>query len=117
VIEAVGQAAAVPGRRPPMQMAVQMLRPGGQITAMGQPEGEEPFAWRPLVLKEATVVTSRLNLGDLPAAAALMAGGRLHPADIITHTVSPGGVGRAFEMMHSQPESVIKVVVDMASWG
>ena len=117
VIEAVGHARSVPDRRPPMMMAVAMLRPGGQITAMGQGEAEEPFLWRPLVLKEATVVSSRLNLGEVPRAVELMASGRVHPGKIITHTVGPDEVQRGFEMMQSDPDNVIKVVVDMAGFG
>jgi len=117
VIEAVGHARSVPGRRPPMMMAVAMLRPGGQITAMGQGEAEEPFLWRPLVLKEATVVSSRLNLGDLPRALALMADGSLHPDAILTDTVLPDDVQQSFERMHADPGSVIKVVADLRGLG
>jgi threonine dehydrogenase-like Zn-dependent dehydrogenase len=114
VVEAVGHARPVEGRKPPMYMACQMLRPGGQITAMGQGGSEEPFFWRPFVLKEATVVSSRLNLGDTPRALALMAGGELHPDHIITHTIGPGEVQHGFEMMESDPAGTVKVVVDMS---
>jgi len=117
VVEAVGHAVDVEGRKPPMYMACQMIRPSGQITAMGQGGSEELFFWKPFVLKEATIVSSRLNVGDMPRAVALMARGALHPDRIITHTVAPDDVQDGFEMMHDDPESVIKVVVDMAGLG
>ncbi len=116
VIEAVGQAKQVAGRKPPMATALDMLRPGGQITAMGQGDAEEPFCWRPLVLKEASIVSSRLNLGDMPRAISLMAAERLTPQKIITHTITPDQVQHGFEMMHDHPDNVIKVVVDMSEW-
>lgn len=114
VVEAVGHAVEIEGRKPPMYMAAQMIRPGGRITAMGQGGSEEPFFWKPFVLKEATVVSSRLNLGDMPRALAMMAGGLLHPGQIITNTIAPDEVQHGFEMMQDDPGSVIKVVVDMS---
>lgn len=115
LIEAVGHAVEVEGVRPPMYLALQMLRPGGQITAMGQGGSEELFFWKPFVLKEATIVSSRLNLGDMPRALTLLAGGKLHPDKIITNTILPEQVQQGFEMMRTDPSRVIKVVVDMAS--
>jgi len=114
VVEAVGHAVDLPDRKPPMYMACQMLRPSGQITAMGQGGFEEAFFWKPFVLKEATIVSSRLNLGDMPRALRMMADGLLHPGEIITHTIPPDQVEQGFRMMHDAPESVIKVVVDMS---
>ena len=114
VIEAVGHYVELAGCRPPMGMACQMIRPGGQITAMGQGEGDQPFDWRQLVLKEGRIITSRLNLGDMPRAVDLMARGHLHPEHIITHTVTADDVQSGFDMMHHEPETTVKVVVDIA---
>jgi len=83
---------------------------------MGQPQGEEPFEWRQAVLKEATILSSRLNLGDMPRALELMGTGKLHPARIITSVVSPHEVRDAFELMHDAPEHNIKAVVDMSKF-
>ena len=117
VIEAVGHYTTLPGRKPPMGMACDMIRPAGQITAMGQGEGDQPFDWRQLVLKEGRIVTSRLNLGEMSRAVDLMARGLLHPGRIITHTVTPDEVQSGFDMMHDDPENVVKVVIDMAGFG
>ena len=80
---------------------------------MGQGGAEELFFWKPFVLKEATIVSSRLNLGDMPRALEMMAAGVLHPEQIITNVIAPADVQRGFEMMHSDAAHVIKVVVDM----
>jgi threonine dehydrogenase-like Zn-dependent dehydrogenase len=117
VVEAVGHSVEIPDRRPPMYMACQMLRPSGQITAMGQGGREELFFWKPFVLKEATIVSSRLNLGDMPRALDLMARGLLHPDAIITHAISPDETQAGFEMMRDRPEEAVKVVVEMAPLG
>lgn len=114
VVEAVGHYVELAGCRPPMGMACEMIRPGGQISAMGQGEGEQPFDWRQLVLKEGRIVTSRLNLGDMPRAVDLMARGHLRPGQIITQTVSADDVQGSFDKMHDEPETTVKVVVDMA---
>jgi threonine dehydrogenase-like Zn-dependent dehydrogenase len=113
VVEAVGHSVQIPGRKPPMYTACQMLRPSGQITALGQGGYEELFFWKPFVLKEATIVSSRLNLGDMPRALDLMARGLLHPDAIITHTIAPPDVQSGFNMMHDRPEEAIKVIVQM----
>jgi len=117
VVEAVGHARAVEGQRPPMHQAVQMIRPGGQVTAMGQGDADQPVFWRDFVLKEASIVSSRLNLGDLPRALDLMARGLVHPDAIITHTLLPKQVDDGFHMMHDRPDEAIKVVVDMSALG
>ncbi len=114
VIEAVGHAVELAGRNPPMYMACEMLRPGGQITVMGQGGAPERFFWKPFVLKEATIVSSRLNLGDMPRALNLVASGALHPELIITDTIPPSGIQRAFERMHTDAGRVIKVVVNLS---
>jgi L-gulonate 5-dehydrogenase len=117
VVEAVGHAVAIPDRKAPMYTACRMLRPGGQITAMGQGGAEETFFWKPFVLKEATIVSSRLNLGDMPRALAMMQRGLLHPGDVITTAIKPDEVQAGFEMMRDDPAHVIKVVVDMSTLG
>jgi len=117
VIEAVGHHVTLEGREPPMGMACAMIRPAGQITAMGQAEGEQSFDWRRPVLKEGSIVTSRLNLGEMPRAISMLAGDSLHPEDIITNTVTPGDVQGGFEMMRDDPDNVVKVVVDMTGFG
>ena len=110
VIECIGEWEEQPGQPPPCWQAVEMMRPSGQITVMGQGPDPQAMPWRQFVLKEGTVTSSRLNMGDLPRAIDLMAAGRLRPELIVTHELPLSEAARAFEMAHDAPDA-IKVVL------
>jgi threonine dehydrogenase-like Zn-dependent dehydrogenase len=111
VVEAVGHPVDVEGQGTPVWQAFEMIRAGGQVTVMGQGEQVEKVYWREFVLKEATVVTARLNLGDFPRAIALLQGGFLHPDKIITHRVPLSEAPRAFARLAAREPGVIKIVL------
>jgi len=113
VVEAVGHPVEVEGQGTPVWQAFEMVRPGGQVTVMGQGEQVEQVYWREFVLKEAAVVTSRLNLGDFPRAIALMAVGFLHPDKIITHRQPLCEAPQAFARLAAKEPGMIKVVVEI----
>ena len=110
VIECIGEWTPQPGQNPPGWQAAEMMRPSGQITMMGQGPHAEPMPWRDFVLKEGSIATSRLNVGDVPRAIELLAAGRLHPDLIITHELPLAEAPRGFELADGQPR-VIKVVL------
>ena len=110
VVECIGEHTPQAGQHPPAWQAVEMVRPSGQITLLGQGPNAEPVPWRDLVIKEANIITSRLNLGDVPRAIGLMAMGKLHPERIITHELPLADAAKGFEMAHTGGE-VIKVVL------
>jgi threonine dehydrogenase-like Zn-dependent dehydrogenase len=113
VLEAVGHPVELEGQGTPMWMAFDMLRSAGQITVIGQGEQTEPVYWREFVLKEATVVASRLNLGDFPRALALLDAGMLHPEKIITHRVPLAEAPQAYADLAAHKPGMIKVVVEL----
>ena len=113
VVEAVGHPHEVPGQGTPVWQAFEMIRPGGQVTVMGQGEQVEKVYWREFVLKEATVVTSRLNLGDFPRAIRLLEDGAVHPERIITHRVPLADAPQAFADLASGKPGMVKVVVEI----
>jgi L-gulonate 5-dehydrogenase len=98
-----------------MWQAFEMIRSAGQITVLGQGEQVEQVYWREFVLKEASVVASRLNLGDFPRAIALLAAGRLHPDAVITHRVPLEEAPAAYARLAAREPGAIKVVVEIAS--
>jgi len=110
VIECIGESTPQPGQNTPAWQATEMVRPSGQITMLGQGPHPEKLPWRDLVLKEANIITSRLNVGDLPRSIALMAAGRLHPELIITDELPLSEAVRGFEMAHSGSRT-LKVVL------
>jgi len=113
VIEAVGHPSPVPGQPTPAELAFHLVRSAGQITMIGQGEQTDSVYWREFVLKEATVRTSRLNLGDFPRAIALLEAGRLHPDRLITHRVPLADAPRAYADLAAHTPGMIKVVVEL----
>jgi len=113
VVEAVGHPVEVEGQGTPVWQAFEMIRSAGRITLLGQGEQTEQVAWRDFVLKEATVVASRLNLGDFPRAIALLEAGRLHPDRIITHRVPLDEAPAAYARLAAREPGAIKVVVEL----
>jgi len=113
VLEAVGHPVPIEGQGTPMWMAFDMIRSGGQVTVIGQGEQTEPVHWRQFVLKEATVVASRLNLGDFPRALAMLDAGMLHPEKIITHRVPLADAPQAYADLAAHRPGMIKVVVEL----
>jgi len=113
VVEAVGHPVEVEGQGSPTWQAFEMIRPAGRITLLGQGEQIDRVYWREFVLKEATVVASRLNLGDFPRAIALLEAGRLYPDLIITHRVPLADAPAAFARLAAGEPGTIKVVVEV----
>ena len=113
VVEAVGHPAEVEGQRSPTWMAFDMIRSAGQVTLLGQGEQIDQVTWREFVIKEATLVTSRLNLGDFPRSIALMEAGVLHPDAIITHRLPLDQAPDAFARCAAGEAGMIKVVLEI----
>lgn len=113
VLEAIGHPAPTPGTPPPATLAFQLIRSAGQVTMMGQGEQTDSIYWRDIVLKEAAIVTSRLNLGDFPRAIALLEAGRLHPDKIITHRFPLESAPQAFAALAARQPGIIKAVIEL----
>mgnify|MGYP005835009961 CR=1 FL=1 len=115
-IEAVGHYVAVPGLPAPTEQAFEAMRSGGQVTILGQGAQKDSVYWRPFVLKEGTVVASRLNVGDVPRAIRLLEFGRLHPELLLTHRLPPGEAATGFQWLADKRPDVVKVCLDLRSW-
>lgn len=113
VVEAVGHPVAIEGQGSPTQQALEMIRSAGQVTLLGQGEQTDQVHWRDFVLKEATVVASRLNLGDFPRSIALLEAGVLHPDLIITHRLPLDQAPEAFARLAAGEPGMIKVVLEL----
>jgi len=113
VVEAVGHPVEIQGQGTPTWQAFAMIRSGGQVTLLGQGEQTDKVYWREFVLREATVVTSRLNLGDFPRAIQLLEAGVLHPDAIITHRVRLADAPRAYAALAAGEPRMIKIVVEI----
>jgi len=113
VIEAIGHYHLVPGQKNPVWQAMEMIRAGGRIVVMGQGDQIDEFSWKKFCLKEGSILASRLNRGDYPAAITLATTGRLHPDIIITGEVPFDSVPAVFEALTQDQSKEVKVVVRM----
>lgn len=113
VVEAIGHHQPTRFSKNPMWTAMEMIRPGGRIVVMGQGEQKDEFFWKKFVLKEGSILASRLNRGDYPTALALAGRGLLHPEKIITDEVPLEDTPRMYYELAENPPEQIKVVVNV----
>ena len=109
--EAVGTHREVPGRRPPVTAAARSVRSGGRVLVLGQGSGEQPLEMKPLVWKEAEIITSRVSRGEFPRAIALVASGRMPAGKLITHEMDLEEAPEAFRMLDEGTGGVVKVLL------
>jgi len=113
VIECVGHYHQVEGREPPLAQAVKMIRNGGRVVTAGLGEQLSPVHFKTLVLKEATIIASRVTLGEFPRALRLMSRGLLHPELLITHRLPLRDIGTAFGTVDIEEPATIKIVLEV----
>ena len=113
VIECVGHYHEAAGLRAPLADAVKMIRNGGRVVTAGLGEQLSPVHFKTLVMKEATIVATRVTAGEFPRAIRLMSKGLLHPELLITHEVPMSEVTQAFATVDRDEPSTIKVVLDV----
>ena len=111
VIETVGAAVAIEGRKMPIEQAVQMARYGGRIVVMGMGPQSTPVFWKEFVEKEIQLVGSRVTLGDFPRALDLMSHGRFHPDLLISKEYPLEETGEAFRLLEEEPDRYLKVLI------
>jgi threonine dehydrogenase-like Zn-dependent dehydrogenase len=93
--------------------ALEVVRPGGTVVAVGLHSGEQPIPVPALVLAERTLVGSAAHLWDVDVTQAvqLLADGRFNVDDLITHEVQLADlVTRALPLLSTTTE-VLKVAI------
>lgn len=113
VLEAVGTAKLGKSGKQPMTEAAEMIRPAGRIIVLGQGSEEEPIFWRRFVWKEAEIVASRVSQGEFPRTISMFSRGLFNPELLITHTLPLDEAKRAFELVESETEEVIKIMFEI----
>jgi L-gulonate 5-dehydrogenase len=113
VIECVGHFHQVEGRESPLAQAVKMIRNGGRVVTAGLGEQLSPVHFKTLVLKEATIIASRVTLGEFPRALRLMSRGLLHPELLITHRLPMRDIATAFDTVDIEEPTTIKIVLEV----
>ena len=112
VIEAVGHFHTPGDQEGPLAQAVKMIRNGGRIVTCGLGEQLTPVHFKTLVIKEASIIASRVTLGEYPRALRMMAKELLHPDLLITHNMPMRDVTDAFALVDRDDPDTIKIVLD-----
>jgi 2-desacetyl-2-hydroxyethyl bacteriochlorophyllide A dehydrogenase len=114
VLEAVGHARLVgPNPTEPMTQAAQMIRPAGRVVVLGQGPVPAPILFKPFVWKEAEIIASRVTLGEVPRALAMLAEGRFHPDRLITHQVSLERAAEAYAILADPTQRAVKLLLEI----
>jgi threonine dehydrogenase-like Zn-dependent dehydrogenase len=90
-----------------------MIRNGGRIVTCGLGDQLSPVHFKTLVIKEATMIASRVTLGEFPRAIRLMAKGLLHPELHVTHKLPLHEISTVFAQVDQEDPHTIKVVLDI----
>lgn len=113
VIECVGHYHELPGRQAPLADAVRMIRNGGRVVTAGLGEPLSAVHFKTLVIREGSIVATRVTAGEFSRALRLMAKGLLHPELLITHQLPAREITQAFATVDRDEPSTIKVVLDV----
>ena len=111
VVEVVGHAQVVGKGEQPMAQAVQMVRAGGRVVVVGQGPDPAPILWKPVVWKEAEVITSRVNLGEFPRCLAMMERALLHADLLATHELPLERAAEAYAIASDPSAKAVKILV------
>jgi L-iditol 2-dehydrogenase len=91
--------------------------PGGHISAIGSSHDDRIiFSSGSARRKGLTVRYVRRSLHTLAPCIELVRQGELNPAELVTNTFAASEITRAFELVESQAEGVLKGLVDMEQW-
>jgi L-iditol 2-dehydrogenase len=104
-LECSGDPAAV-GR------CVELVRRGGRVAVVGIPLEPAPLPLRRMVLDEIDVTGVRAAAGEMPEAIALVAAGRLAPAELVTHRFSLDDFAEAYRVFTERVDGALKVIVE-----
>ncbi|MDY7094843.1 MAG: alcohol dehydrogenase catalytic domain-containing protein [Acidobacteriota bacterium] len=113
VIEAVGHYELPEGQEAPLAQAVRMIRSGGRVVTTGLGEQLSPVHFKTLVLKEASIIASRVTRGEFPRALQMMSRGLLHPELLITEVRPLEDITRAFAQVEAEEPQTIKIVLEL----
>lgn len=102
VIETAGTPEAV-------NIALEVVRPGGRIVLTGLPHAPTPVRFFAVVRREVTLIGSMIYQDEFADAMRLVASGDVRTTPLITHRFALDEIGRAFAV-HEDP-SAIKVAV------
>lgn len=104
-------AACIPALMPQM---VRLASPAGRIGLLGFNTVPSDLVQLEMIKKELTLVGSRLNNRKFPKVIELIASGKLHVRELISHRVSFDDMPGAIDLIENHPEQTRKVLVELS---
>ena len=104
-------AACIPALMPQM---VRLASPAGRIGLLGFNAVPSDLVQLEMIKKELTLVGSRLNNRKFPRVIELIASGKLHVQEMISHRVSFDEMPAAIDLIENHPEQTRKVLVELS---
>lgn len=109
--EAVGHAIDLPGVVNPVRGCVQSIRGAGKVCVLGLSNEPSPLVMKELIWKEGTIITSRVSHGEFSETIENLEKGTLNPDVLISDILHPSKAQHAFEMLESEPEKHLKILL------
>ena len=110
--EAVGHAHPVEGVVHPIRGCIQSIKGGGTVCTLGLSDEEAPIVFKELIWKEGKILTSRVSHGEFAEAIEHLAKGNLKPDSLISAIMPAEEIQNAFELLESDPEKYLKILID-----
>ena len=97
-----------------MSQMVRLASPAGRIGLLGFNAVPSDLVQLEMIKKELTLVGSRLNNRKFPRVIELIASGKLHVQEMISHRVSFDEMPAAIDLIENHPEQTRKVLVELS---
>ncbi len=112
--EAVGHAHPVKDVVHPIRGCIQSIKGGGTVCVLGLSDEAAPIVFKELIWKEAKILTSRVSHGEFAEAIDQLAKGNLNPEALISAVMPPEQIQKAFELLESNPEKYLKILINFS---
>jgi len=100
------------GKQEAIDQAVEILKPGGLLLIVGIPENDRiSFNISKIRRKEIVIQNVRRQNNATRHVIDLIAAGKLSPGFMITHRFNPEDTAKAFELVNSYDDGVIKAII------
>ena len=109
--EAVGHEVNVEGRHNPVRTAINAIKGGGKVCALGLSDHPSPILMKELIWKEAEIIASRVTHGEFSTAIEAIASGKLDPGKMITSVLDLKDAQKGFEILEKDPASQLKILL------
>lgn len=109
--EAVGHEVDVEGRHNPVRIAINAIKGGGTVCALGLSDHPSAILMKELIWKEAEIIASRVTHGEFTTAIDALDKGLLDPSVMITSVLDLKDAQKGFELLENDPESQLKILL------